>query len=360
MKRWGIICLIGFLVLAVSTIPAVKLFAAPTRTAAEELASLNKLSPAERKTRLEEEAAREGKVIMYGAYSLGEAEKVFKAFMQKYPKVKVEYFRASTAPLLDKILSEASVGKLHADVANIGLEVLYEVEKMTIPYQAPAADAFGKVFVDPKSKWIALYHDPKPIAYNTKRVTEAEAPKNWEDLTNPRWKGRMGMPVSDGPDWINIMMKTMGKDKGRDYVKRMAAQGIRLEKSNSGLAQLVAAGDLDVAFYVNNAAVEIAKRKGAPIVAVATEPLVTAIQVLVIFKDAAHPYASALFVDWLTSKEGQEMIKKVNPRFGARKDVSYPEAFAKRKFLVIGAEQVDKASMTEADKLFEDWFVKRK
>ena len=358
MKRRGIIYFIGFLVLTVLTVPALKLFAA-SKTAAEELATLNKLSPAERKTRLEEEAAREGKVIMYGTYSLGEAEKVIITFMQKYPKVKVEYFRASTAPLLDKILSEASVGKLRADVGNLELALLYEIDKLIIPYKTPEADAFVKTFVDPRSKWIALYHNPKPIAYNTKRVAKAEAPKNWEDLANPRWKGRLGMPVSGGPEWVSIILKFMGKDKGRDYLKRMAAQDIRLEKSNSGLAQMVAAGDLDVAFYLNDAAVEIAKRKGAPIETAPTDPLVTAIHTLVIFKDASHPYASLLFLDWLVSREGQERIRNVNPRFSGRTDVSSPASYAGHKFMIIEPEQVSKDKMEESNKLFEGWFVKK-
>lgn len=362
MKNLGILCFSIF-VLAVLIFPTQALSAASNpvpKTAEEKLVALNKLAPVERKTKLEDEAAREGKVIMYGAYSLGEAEPLFKTFMEKYPKVKVEYFRASTAPLLDKILSEASVGKLGADCANIGLEVLYEIDKLIIPYKTPEAAAYGKQFVDANYRWIALYQDPKPITYNTKRVSKAEAPKNWEDLALPRWKGRLGIPMADGPEWVNITLKVMGQEKGRDYLKRMAALGIRLEKSNSGLAQMVAAGDLDVAFFVNNAAVEIAKGQGAPIVAVPTDPLVTSPQVLVVFKDVVHPYATALLVDWLTSKEGQERIRDINPRFSARRDVTVPASFAGRKFLVIGAEQVSKERMDEANKLFEEWFVKRR
>ena len=129
------------LLMTLLCMPAGQLLAA---TAEETLDQLNKLPPAERQAKLQTEAAREGTVAWYSTYSLVEAEPFLKVFKGRYPKVQVQYFRASTIPLLDKLLSEHSAGRYLVDVIAIDFEAYSELEKAGVVGRiAWIADRYG-------------------------------------------------------------------------------------------------------------------------------------------------------------------------------------------------------------------------
>jgi len=336
---------------------------ASAQSAAEKLAALGKLPAAERKAKLEEGANREGKVFWYGTYSLEEAEPFIKVFKARYPKIDVQYFRGSTEPLLDKILGEASAGRLAADIVSIDAEAFEEIKKAGAVdrYCSPERGAVLAPYKDKDCLWTAMYHNPKVIAYNTKKVPEAEAPKSWEELADPKWRGQIGIPGAEGGQWVAAILSVYGKQKGMDYLKRMAQQKIQLHKSNSGLAQLVAAGDVAVGFMVNVPAVGNVQKKGGPIEGISPDPLFTKLVTLSLTKTARNAYAAGVLMDFILSKEGQQAIDKFSIRFSVRNDVKnrFPKVVEGRRPFVIGPELSTGAAFQDADKIFEELFVRR-
>jgi len=168
-------------------------------------------------------------VVWYTSYAIVEAEPYIASFNKVYPDIKVEYFRASSGPLLDKLASEYRAGKHLVDVVMMDHEIFEDVKKAGVVgrYCSPERQAIPDHFKDKDCEWTAVYHNPKVIAYNTTKVPRAQAPKGWNDLLDPRWKGRLAIPADDGPRWIVTMEQILGKEKGQEYVRKMAEQKVQ-------------------------------------------------------------------------------------------------------------------------------------
>jgi iron(III) transport system substrate-binding protein len=113
----------------------------------------------------------------------------------------------------------------------------------------------------------------------------------------------------------------MGKEKGLDYMHRLARQDVQMRKGHTLLAQLVAAGEIAMAVVVYSNRVERMKISGAPIEWVRFKgPTITAINAISIPEKAPHPDAARLFIDFVLSKEGQSLLRGLR-RISARADV---------------------------------------
>jgi iron(III) transport system substrate-binding protein len=145
------------------------------------------------------------------------------------------------------------------------------------------------------------------IGYNTNMVSSQEAPKAWADLLDPTWKGNMGI-VTNADNWFIPMVKMMGEEKGLEYMKRLSVQNLQWRTGRTLVTQLVAAGEYGIGIAVYNQRVEELKSKGAPLEWVPVDPVFPEIHPLAISSHAAHPNAARLFVDFVLSREGQEMM----------------------------------------------------
>jgi hypothetical protein len=101
------------------------------------------------------------------------------------------------------------------------------------------------------------------LGYNTKLVKLSEAPKNYEDLLNPKWKGEMLM--DDEPyEWYGVLMRHFGRERGVQYMKRLAQQNLSMQRGRTNVAQMLVAGEGAIGITSSgNSALEL-KEKGAP------------------------------------------------------------------------------------------------
>jgi iron(III) transport system substrate-binding protein len=158
------------------------------------------------------------------------------------------------------------------------------------------------------------------VSYNTRLVPPAELPKDYFDLLQPKWKGRLGLDYSDF-EWYANLRKVWGAEKAQKFLERLKRQEVRLVQGRALLTELLTGGE--IAILVNNFlqnAIE-AKRKGSPVEVLALDPVVSAAGLVGINKLAPHANAAKLFVDFVLSKEGQELIVKTD-RSSVRKDVA--------------------------------------
>ena len=119
------------------------------------LADINKLPPAERQKRLEEGARREGSFVHYSVSNAELINAYVKAFMNKYPFIKADFWRGSGNQLVFRTLMEHRAGKLTADVISVGTENVITLKKAGIyaRYRSPevsilsaGADGQGWIF----------------------------------------------------------------------------------------------------------------------------------------------------------------------------------------------------------------------
>ena len=165
------------------------------------------------------------------------------------------------------------------------------------------------------------------MAYNTQLVKPNEAPKKYEDLLAPRWKGRIGVNLQD-PEWYVNLQRRWGKEKARNFLKALAAQQPGVRDGHNITAQLLAAGEFHA---VTNTYAHIAARikgQGGPVQYVFDEPVITYVHPIALIKSAPHPNAGKLLMSFILSAEGQRMLRDQG-RIPGHRDID-PKVFPLR------------------------------
>lgn len=273
-------------------------------------------------------AAREGEVVWYTAMSISDGEVLRKRFEEKNPGVRLTILRQPGEKIRTRILTEARAGRHFWDVVSfnhLDMDAL-DRERLLAEYASPeAASGYPPGAADPRGHWAAIYVRQFVIGYNTRLVPPRDAPKDWPDLLQPKWKAKLAMDENE-VEWYAGMCEYMGHEPCTRYARALAAQSPQLRRGHSLLSKLLAAGDFTLAL-VHAAEMEEGKRAGAPVDWVRTvDPVVTSPSQIAISARAPHPNAARLLVDFMLSAEGQGMLAK-RGRVPARLDV-LPEANA--------------------------------
>ena len=149
-------------------------------------------------------AKKEDEVIWYGTLTGGSiVGRIIGAFETKYPFLKVKYLRLGGAGLIERIRSEARSGKYLWDVVTAEYIQFFELPKYVTlaKYLPPDFAQYPAKHRDPNGTWVSFYGAIATIAWNTRTVKPAEAPKAWKDLLDVRWKGKkIGLPAEAGID----------------------------------------------------------------------------------------------------------------------------------------------------------------
>ena len=270
-----------------------------------------------------ESAKKEGKLMIYSSVSATDTATLGQKFQQKHPFIKPEFLRLGSERLLTRILQEARGGKQFADVFQTGVvEVyLFKEKGMLAKYASPERAAYAEYFKDTEGYYTSFFHTSKVIAYNTRLVTAGKAPRSYEDLLDPQWKGKLGLPgAGSGIRWFLAMMKELGDEKGEAFMRKLAAQKPVVGQDISAVTALMAAGEYPIAVFTNAHQIEQMKSQGAPVEWVATRPILTTQTVVALPNRAPSPNGAKLYIDYVLSKEGQELLRSFN-RLPARSDV---------------------------------------
>jgi len=252
-------------------------------------------------------AKTEGQVVFYSTMGIDTVRPVTLAFEKKFPFLKVEVLRLNSERVFNRVMIEHQTGKVHADVVNLSVMPLLKAKRVLAPYRSPEMKAFPEKFRDTDDTWTGLVGNYVVMGYNSKLVPEATTPKDWSDLTQPRWKGRMAMDVEDY-DWFGAMLEYFGPEKGRRLMQGIAKQELSWRKGHSLLAQLVAAGEFSMALLYAHRT-QLTKDRGAPIDWVKTsKPIIVSQNAVAILEKAQRPNAARLLVDFLMSEAGQKLL----------------------------------------------------
>ncbi|HEY7220504.1 MAG TPA: extracellular solute-binding protein [Candidatus Binatia bacterium] len=253
------------------------------------------------------DAKKEGKVVLYVSAQLPLAQTISRAFEKKYPFLKVEITRTSGENLLNRIKTEKLAGKMAFDVVYGATVPLMPTLGVVKPYLSAEAKAYPAKFREPKDFWVGVSANYYVIGYNTKLVAKNEAPRDWKDLLQARWKGRFAMDPEEF-SWFGAMETYLGEEEANKLMTGLARQDIQWRKNHTTLAQFLAAGEYPAALVYAHS-IEEMKGKGAPIDWVrTTAPIVLDIQAVALSAQPLHPNAGKLFVDFLLSSEAQTII----------------------------------------------------
>ena len=290
------------------------------------LAEIN-AKPAEERLRvLIEGAKKDGILYYYGATNLSDVQEITRGFTKMYPFIDLRFTRLGGPSVVNKVITEYRAGVFNVDVVSMRGTFVPELssKKLIARYKSPMLPFLRKGFTDTEGYLAGYYATGYTLIYNSARVKPAEVPKSYEDLLNPRWKGRLVMDREEY-DWLAGLIDVMGESRATSLFRRLVQeQNLNFKRNHSLITQLIAAGEHDVFVdgYVHNAG--YVKAMKAPIDFVFPNPtIVKPPSVMAIASKTPHPHAAALLVDYQLSKEAQEVMARKQSHWTSRADVKW-------------------------------------
>lgn len=278
-----------------------------------------------RERKLLELAKKEdGELSLYTSLATKSATSVLNAFEERYD-IDVSLYRGTSEVVAQRLSEEAKAGFRGTDVVETGGDEMVALGDagVFVPYTPAAAP--GLIAGSRQDGWTASRFNKFVVSWNTDLVPRGSEPRSWEDLADPRWRGKLAIEGSDA-DWYKGLREywtgTEGKsEEEADRLFEGIARNSRVTPSHAVMTELLGAGDSAVAVtgYLHQTRDLIAK--GAP---VAYEPVVEPVfsrpQGVGLLQSAKHPAAAVLFVEWLLT-DGQEVLEDNNV-VPARKDLN--------------------------------------
>jgi len=319
---------------------AATVFAAPLRAAAP---------PAETITpELIAAAKKEGTVVLYSSMDLPVGEKLGKAFEAAYGGVAIQIERSGSERLFQRISQEFSSGIFACDVINSSDAshfIPWKKNGWLMPFvPEDVARHFPAIYRDGDGLFATSRLWLSSIAYNTNLVKAEEAPKNFADLLDPRWAGKMvkGHPAYSG----TIMTATyqMVRELGWDYFEKLAKQRVMQVQSSTDPPKKLQLGERAVMADGNEYGIVLLKEAGQPVEPVyPTEGAPTISGPTGIFASAPHPNAAKLFQAWLHTRETQQFFTDFTAQYSVHAQVTSKPG--RRKLSEIKLMKEDPAAM---------------
>jgi iron(III) transport system substrate-binding protein len=293
---------------------------AQAQTAAEILKPIQGLEGQERTSRLIEGAKKEGRLVFYGSSNTDASRPFLETFRKAHPYLTIGHYRSGDVNIHNKVANEARAGRHEVDIVEIDSSAAYALilEGFVDPYHSLQAPAVRAEFNDPKGFWHAYQYLVVVLGFNKGYVKEAETPRSYEDLLDPRWKGKMSLDTEDA-NIMGTMLDLWGEEKGLKYFRKLATQDIVFRRGHSLQNQLLIAGEFEVAPWLYSHRPLMAMDQGAPVGLSFLEPVISIPKMLLLSRRSPHPHAAALFIDWALSPEGQHFVGMVNGRSPVRK-----------------------------------------
>jgi iron(III) transport system substrate-binding protein len=258
-------------------------------------------------------ALKEGKLSFYHNLRPQGVEQLLTEFRKATPGIQTEQIRLGSAPLIERFSTEFNAGRNIADVMlTFPDDAMFAgVDKggWALEWTPPELSAFKPV-VNRGNKTFAVHTSRNVIIYNKQRVKPADAPKEWTDLWDPRWKGKVGMD----PPWRSIAVQGVValwvKNGIADAAQKLKANDVRFFEGSAGVFQAVLRGDVMVATLAD-LPLEPGLEDGAPIGFVYPKSgTATNDGYVMVSARAPHPNAGKVFVNWLMSAPGQLVLQE--------------------------------------------------
>ena len=272
-------------------------------------------------------ASKEGKVTYYTAMDLSVAEPMAKAFEAKYPAIKVAVERSGAERVFNRIGQEMASKIYRVDVANSSDAahfIVWKREGWLAPFvsQDMARDVPAEM-IDADGAFCNQRTHLSTIAYNSKMIAPADAPRGFMDLLDPKYSGKL---VKGHPGYSGTIMtatQQLARELGWSYFEKLAKQKVLQVQSATEPPKRIVAGERAIAVDGSDYLFWVAREKGQPIevvYAVEGTPLIS--NPMGIFKAAPNPNAARLLVSWIMSAEGQQFIVDVSGQYPANRQVN--------------------------------------
>ena len=278
-----------------------------------------------------------------------------------FPEMKVNWFQGGTEKVVTKITGEIKAKKIGADVLMVADPSYYlklEDQKLLLPYKSKEE----KNLINDKAAdgaWYAVRVCNMIIAYNADKLKAEDAPKNWTDLADPKWKGKIAMPNPMLSGTAYVAVGALADKYGWEYFDKLKANGLRVEEGNSAIQNKLLTGEYAAAMILEENILKLANTKKEPLKAIYPKDGVVQVpSPIAIFNTTKNPEGAKALVDWWLSKEGQQAVVK-GWMHSVRGDVKEPIGSVPTKGLTDGKIKVDWRKLADNNAKIKEEFRKR-
>lgn len=273
-------------------------------------------------------AAVSGELVLYTSQPNEDAQATVDAFEALYPDVEVTWIRDGTVNVMAKLRAEIAAGAPQADVLLIADTVTMESlkgEGLLLPHREADVSAYDPALHDPERTYFSTKLITTGIVYNT---GAPRAPTSWKELEADAMAGLIAMPspLTSGAAAIHVAAVTSHPELGWAHFEALARNGVQPQGGNGAVFQAVAGGEKLYGVIIDYLPIREAA-KGSPVAFVFPEEGVSAVtEPVAIMQSTDNPEAAKAFVDFLLSREGQELAASQG-YLPAHPEVGPPDGF---------------------------------
>lgn len=319
-------------------------------TATMPLLATGRLVLAQDRAAVIEGAKREGKMSMATSVSQSSFPKFMQAFTSLYPFLDVNsgYYSAPTGRVLARVEAEMKGGALSFDVLHVAAMapyLTYARDGKLLAYRSPELAAYPPSAGDAAGNWTTARVIGVIMAYNKNNLPPEKAPKSWVDALKPEFAGRKLILQDAAAGTAFAQMYELERHLGAGYLKRLSAQKPMVVSTSAQVIDLLVRGEALVGYTVDHyRAFEPAAAEAGIVPIYPAEGMPIALAPIAIFRDAPHPNAAKLFVDFVLSHDGQMLLDHdIFQVYSMRPDVPPPEGqlpYADTKPMVPGKDEL--------------------
>ena len=273
-------------------------------------------------------AEKEGKVVWYSSVDVKVGEAIAKAFRAQYPKIDIEVERAGSERIFQRINQEYSSGIKNVDVVNSSDAshfLFWKQQKLLAAHTPPDVAKFPASGRDPEGYYFTWRATLSPMGINTNLVKDADAPKGYQDLLDPKWKGKL---VKAHPGYSGTALTgtyALTKALGWEYLEKLSKNGVQQLQSTTAPPKTLASGERAVMVDGNeyNMFIEIQNKSPVKIIyAVEGTPFVSS--PTAIFAAAPHPNAARVLQNFMYTAKAQQLLVDQGGARSLHPDVKEP------------------------------------
>jgi iron(III) transport system substrate-binding protein len=279
-----------------------------TETSAE-VEELAHYTGSDRQEVLEEGAREEGELTLFSSTGDPAIGEMIAAFEKKYPYIDVKIPCCVNSPtdVTTRAVAEFQSGRSEIGVVETfvsGVNALRQGGMLTT-FETPNSEFQIDTATDPDGYYVTTRSNQRGLAVNTDRIPSSEAPRSYEELLDPKWKGRITVAGGEAATRLVAYFEDV---MGDSYVEKFAEQDPQLvEVTTSALADMLISGEVELSPTITRAHIAGAIEEGAPVEFITVEPVDSISTAAALPKTSPTPHAALLLIDFMTSEEGQKV-----------------------------------------------------
>ena len=266
----------------------------------------------DRTERLVAGAKKEGELMLYSSLTQEDQLKLAADFRKRYG-VALNFWRGSQAHILQRVVTETRGGRFEFDVIETNAPQIEAIsreqllQKVASPY---VEEVLLPDILPASGEWAPDRLNLLVYAYNTNALKRTDLPRTWAELTDAKWKGRIGTE-STNVEWFETLVEAIGEEPGLELFRRLGENGVAVRTGHTHSTGRVIAGEIPVFLGVYSHDVDRMKEKGAPVDWFMLPPAIVLPSAVAMSRRAPHPNAAALFYDYMLT-DGQKLYTEVH------------------------------------------------